>query len=192
MRNWGTLLVVAALVAAPTAAHAVQDDNYTPVDPSQPTLAGSVVTGDCQDGELWLRYAVTVTDPDGIAAATGDVTLVVEGAGGSETVSLGALSDGSLVGSMPWPEAADDVLQPLSGGGTAAATVNATLSVQPGSVPALTQPIGVPACGGAQVSSIGALAVTGSSGLTPALGLAGGVLVALGAALVVLRLRRRA
>ncbi len=190
MRKWGMLVVAAALVAAPTAAHAGQDDNYTPVDPSQPTLAGSVLSGDCRGGENWLDYAVTVTDPDDVAAATGDVLLVLEQSGRSVTVQLGALTDGSAAGSVRWPDSADALLTRLPGGGTGATTVNATIQVQPGSVPALQYPIVVPACGAQEKDAIAALAATGSSGWTPALGLAGGALIALGSLLAVLRLRR--
>ncbi|HEX5730899.1 hypothetical protein [Microbacterium sp.] len=190
MRKWGMLLIAAALVAAPTAAHAGQDDNYTPVDPSQATLAGSVVTGDCRGGESWLDFVVSVTDPDDVAAETGDVTLVIEQSGRSVTVPLGALSDGSVAGSVPWPAAADTMLTRLPGGGTAATTVDGTIQVQPGSVPPLQYPITVPACGAQEKSAIAALAATGSSGWTPALGLAGGALIAIGSLLAVLRLRR--
>jgi len=191
MRTWGTLLVAAALIAAPTAAHADSADNYTPVDPSGATLAGSVVTGECRNAELWLAYTVTITDPDDVAASTGVATLVIDVPGRSVPVTLGPLTDGSLAGSMRFPAATGAELRRVAGGGTAATTVNATIQVQPASVPALAYPITLPACGAAPASTVGALAVTGTSGLTPVVGLAGGALIALGSVFALLRLRSR-
>lgn len=109
LRKTLSVIAVAAIIAVsgPTAALAVEEDPYTPVDPTEPTLAGSVATSECDGDVPYISYTVTLTDPDG--QSTGDdASLVLSSGANSVTIPLGTLVDGELSGRVLWPGASVD------------------------------------------------------------------------------------
>ncbi|MFT4211388.1 MAG: hypothetical protein QM626_05895 [Microbacterium sp.] len=174
MRIWGAVLV-AALIALPTAAYA-DDTNYTPVDPSRSTLAGSTVDVECEGTDLRLVYDVRVTQPEGSVAVSGDVRLTVTSTG--TVLDLGSLTDGAAAGEVVWP--LDDT----------PGTLAAQLEVVGSDVPTLTVSVHVAECD-PRTADVLALAVTGLDAPVAAIVGAALAAVVLGAVVLVVRARRR-
>lgn len=110
LRKTLSVLAVAAIIAVsgPTAALAVEEDPYTPIDPTAPTLAGSVAVGECINDAPYISYTVTLTDPDGQVAGGGSASLLLSSGANSVTIPLGTLVDGELSGKVLWPGASVD------------------------------------------------------------------------------------
>lgn len=178
MRTFAAAALVGVLLGGPLTATAASDSRYTPVDPSSPTLAGSAVVTECRSGDPWIDYRVEVTDPSGGVVA-GDAVLVLELGGRSATVPLGALTDGTVAGSVPWPA---EAAAAVGGAGTA------VIRVEPSVAPALRLPLTVADCDPDALAA--ALPSTGLPSWVPGLGVVGVGLVAGGVALGLLRRRR--
>ncbi|WP_325483329.1 LPXTG cell wall anchor domain-containing protein [Microbacterium sp.] len=88
------------------AANAV-DEPYTPAPPSGATLAGSVVVSDCVGDVPWIRFSLSLDDPDNVATGN-TATLVITNGTNNVSVPLGQLVDGKLKGSVLWPGASVD------------------------------------------------------------------------------------
>ncbi|MET0812109.1 MAG: LPXTG cell wall anchor domain-containing protein [Microbacterium sp.] len=77
---------------------------YTPVDPSDPTLAGSAWSA-CVNDTPYINYDISLVDPDN-KATTHAATLVMSNGSQSVEIGLGQVaSNGSLKGSVLWPGA---------------------------------------------------------------------------------------
>ncbi|GAB2837789.1 cell wall protein [Microbacterium insulae] len=109
LRKTLSVLAVAAIIAVsgPTAALAVEEDPYTPIDPTEPTLAGSVAASECEGDVPYISYTVTLTDPDGQSTGN-DASLVLSSGANSVTIPLGTLVNGQLAGKVLWPGASVD------------------------------------------------------------------------------------
>ncbi|MRG60443.1 cell wall protein [Agromyces sp. CFH 90414] len=218
LRTLCTALAVAAIVLAPTAASAVEEYDYPPPSPpADPTLAGSLVTPECDGDVPYINYSIRLTDPD--AQSTGDTaTLILSSGSNSTTLVLGTLVGGQLTGRVLWPGASVDGSGAPSGwpgwafvngswvetDGNFAWTRNVTsavisvnptlpvaLSYPPSSPDCATSPPGEepPAPGGSEPagSSAAALSATGVSELTIAFGWGALFLAIAGGALLAVR-----
>jgi hypothetical protein len=175
MRMLAGAVLVGALLTAPMTASAAEN-NYTPVDPSAPTLAGSAVVSGCQDGDPVIDYRVRVTDPpDGTIA---DAVLVLGSGSRAVSVPLGTVTAAGISGRVAWPQSA------LADPGA-----TATITLTPQVADPVSLPLSAPTC--AQPAALGALAATGMPDWVPVLGIAGVVLVVAGAVLRPFRRRRR-
>lgn len=176
-------------------------------EPDEPTLEGSLATGECVANAPWINYNVKL---DGETESK-TVSLVITDGTNSETIVLGDLVDGKLEGKILWPGAsvAGDGVTPTGWPGWALVNgqwvetdgnfawtrgdITATLEVNPELEVALSYPPATPDCaavpptGGG--SGNGALAATGFDG-TPFAWTAA-LLAAAGASLLVLRRMRR-
>jgi LPXTG-motif cell wall-anchored protein len=180
MRTFAAATLVAVLMGAPLAAGIASDSRYTPGDPSAATLAGSALVTECRSGDPWIDYRVQVTDPSG-SIVGGNAVLVLELGSRTTTVPLGALADGTVSGSVPWPaDAAVDAASDPS--------VTAILRVEPSVAAPLSMPLAVTDCDA--VASAASLPLTGLAAWVPALGVVGAALVAAGVSLGLLRRRR--
>lgn len=178
MRTLAAAALVGVLLGGPLTATAASNSRYTPVDPSSPTLAGSAVVADCRSGKPWIDYRIRVTDPSGGVLAA-DAVLVLEIGGRAATVPLGALTDGAVSGSVPWPA---DASAADGGYGTA------VIRLEPSVAPSLRLPLAVVDCDPEPLAA--ALPATGLPACMPALGVVGIGLVAAGTTLGLLRRRR--
>lgn len=180
MRTFAAAMLVGVLMGAPLAAGVASDSRYTPVDPSAATLAGSAVVTECRSGDPWIDYRVQLTDPDG-SIVGGNAVLVIERGSRSTSIALGALTEGTVSGRVPWPSVAlaDAASDP---------SVTAVLRVEPSVAAPLRVPLAVSDCD--PVASPVTLAVTGLAAWVPALGVIGAALVAAGVTLGVVRRRR--
>ncbi|GAA1846613.1 LPXTG cell wall anchor domain-containing protein [Microbacterium koreense] len=98
-------IAAALLISSPFAAAAVEDnEGYTPVTPSSPSLAGSTVQADCQNDVPWISYNVQLVDPDAQVTSTTAYLVMTNGAQTHE-IELGQLQDNRLSGSILWPGA---------------------------------------------------------------------------------------
>lgn len=170
----------------------------------EPTLEGSLATGECVANAPWIFYDVTLT---GETEST-TVSLVITDGVNTETLVLGDLVDGKLQGKILWPGAsvaADGTPTGWPGwalvngqwieiDGNFAWTrgdITATLEVNPELAVTLSYPPATPDCVAAPPAGGGggALAATGFDG-TPFAWTAA-LLAAAGAGLLVLRRARR-
>ncbi|WP_125131206.1 hypothetical protein [Microbacterium sp. 10M-3C3] len=174
MRTIASAVLVGVLLGAPATVNAAEG-NYTPVNPSAPTLAGSAVAAGCSTGDPIIDYRVQVTDPpDGVVA---DATLVLGTGSRAVTVALGTVTAAGISGSVPWPS--DAMADP---------STTATIRLEPQVADPLTLPLSATTC--AQPAALGGLAATGLPSWVPALGIVGVALVAFGAVLRPFRRRR--
>lgn len=179
-----------AAPAATADSTAVTDEGYAPRTPSEPTLAGSVVSPQCIADVPWIDYDIVLTDPD--ARSTGDkARLVMTDGVESVTIPLGTVApDAALRGRVLWPGAAVDsagngagwpgwVLQDdgvwaetdgnfawTRGAITATVEVNPTLGVS------LSYPPSTPACATDPVQAVPATAGVAAAADVDAVGLA--------------------
>ncbi|MGN8551854.1 UNVERIFIED_CONTAM: LPXTG cell wall anchor domain-containing protein [Microbacterium sp. SLM126] len=218
LRKTLTVIAVAAIIAVstPMAASAVEDDPYTPNEPTAATLAGSVAVGECVADVPYISYDITLTDPD--KQSTGNTASLVLSSGANVvTIPLGTLVNNRLSGTVLWPGASADDEGNATGwpgwaleGGTWVETsgnfawtrgnISAVIKVNPDLPVALSYPAASPNCATpptalspetpGSTASVGdpALAATGGSLPYLAAGV-GVVLVGLGAAVVVYRRR---
>ncbi|MBN9189387.1 MAG: cell wall protein [Microbacterium sp.] len=204
--------VAAALtIALPTAALAA-DDNYTPSTPTAPTLAGSSAAGACEGNVPWITYKVTMTDPDN-QATSHTAYLVLSDGTNTTSILLGDLVDNQLSGKVLWPGASvgadgkgtswpgweqKDGQWVQTGGnfGWTRGAITAEIKVNPDLTVPLSYPAATSACataieGQPAADPSGTLPVTGLGVAVLPIGLAGGAIVVLGAALLLTRRLRR-
>jgi LPXTG-motif cell wall-anchored protein len=109
LRKTLSVIAVAAIIAvsAPVAASALEDDPYTPEEPTAPTLAGSVAVGECVADAPYISYDITLTDPDDQTSGNA-ASLVLSSGANQVTIPLGTLVDDHLSGRVLWPGASVD------------------------------------------------------------------------------------
>lgn len=202
--------VAAAVILSSAPAYAAE--NYTPVDPREPSLAGSSVQSQCQRDVPWIGYDVVLTDPDNVAT-NHTATLVLTDGTNTAELPLGELTDNKLSGRILWPGASVDGSGTPTGwpgwaftdgawtetDGNFAWTrgnITARIVVNPQIAVPLSYPLATPECAAApNVSGQGsgaALAVTGiDAQVLPIALVGGGLLLAGGVFLGTRRLRRR-
>ncbi|KRB38155.1 cell wall protein [Microbacterium sp. Root180] len=198
------------------AASAVEEDPYTPNEPTAATLAGSVAVGECVADAPYISYDIRLTDPD--KQSTGNTASLVLSSGANVvTIPLGTLVNNRLTGTVLWPGASADDEGNATGwpgwalkDGTWVETsgnfawtrgnISAVIKVNPEMPVALSYPAASPNCatpptalspetpGSPASAGDPALAATGGSLPYLAAGV-GVVLVGLGAAVVVYRRR---
>lgn len=172
----------------------------------EPTLEGSLATGECVADAPWINYDVTLTGE----TVSKTVSLVITDGTNSTTLVLGDLVNGHLSDKILWPGAsvAADGVTPTGWPGWAFVNgqwvetdgnfawtrgdITATLEVNPELEVALSYPPATPACAAAPPAGGGSgngLAETGFDG-TPFAWTAA-LLAAAGAGLLVLRRARR-
>jgi hypothetical protein len=193
-------------------------DTPCPVEPSEPSLEGSAATGICEADSPWISYDVKLTDPENTVKAR-TASLVMTDGTNTETIVLGDLkADGTLTGKALWPGASvdadgtangwpgwalvgdkwievDDNFAWTRGDITAKLVVNPEVPVTisyPNASPDCAGPKSTPGGqGGSPVASNGTgLASTGFAGTTIAI-VAGVIVIAGVAFLVVARIRRK-
>ncbi|WJM16935.1 LPXTG cell wall anchor domain-containing protein [Microbacterium arborescens] len=185
---------------------------YAPDDPSGATLAGSMVTTDCESDAPWISFDVVLTGGT-VEEATAPVSLILDDGVNTTSVPLGSLQDYRLSGRMLWPGASVDDEGRGTGwpgwefrDGTWTATdagfawtrgdIAATLRVNPDLAVPVAYPASTPDCAtspnGVRDAAVAALPATGGSASGPiALAVAAvGAFVA-GALLVLQRRRHR-
>lgn len=109
LRKTLSVIAVAAIIAVstPMAASAVEEDPYTPYEPTAATLAGSVAVGECIADVPYISYDITLTDPD--KQSTGNTASLVLSSGAQVvTIPLGTLVNNHLSGAVLWPGASAD------------------------------------------------------------------------------------
>lgn len=176
MRMLASAVLVGALLGAPATLSAA-NSNYTPVNPSDPTLVGSAVVSGCQNGDPMIDYRVQVTDPPDGAVA--DAVLVLGSGSRAVTVPLGTVTASGISGRVAWPQNA-----------LADPSTTATITLTPQLAAPVSLPLTMPSCS-TQPAALGALAATGMPDWVPALGIAGVLLVVAGAVLRPFRRRSR-
>ncbi|MCW3494597.1 LPXTG cell wall anchor domain-containing protein [Microbacterium sp. SSM24] len=210
------MIAVAAFIAVstPMAASAVEEDPYTPHEPTAATLAGSVAVGECVADVPYIHYDITLTDPD--EQSTGNVASLVLSSGSNiVTVPLGTLVDNHLSGTVLWPGASvDDEGNPSGWPGWAfvdgtwvetsgnfawtRGSISAVIKVNPELSVPLSYPAATPNCATTpptalspeSPASVGDPALAATGGSLPYIAAGVGVaLVGLGAAVVVYRRR---
>ncbi|MEF3404278.1 hypothetical protein [Agromyces sp. CCNWLW203] len=195
-------------------------DEACETEPEEPTLAGSFATGTCVADSPWITFDVKLDDPDKQSTGN-TASLVMTDGTNTHTVELGELkADGTLKGEKLWPGASVDENGTANGwpgwalvgdkwietDGNFAWTrgaITAKLVVNPEVPVTISYPEATPSCatgptttpgggeGGAPASSDGTgLASTGFAGTTIAI-VAGIIVIAGVAFLVVARIRRQ-
>ena len=185
-----------------------------------PSLTGSFATGSCIADSPWITFDVEMTDPDK-QATSNTATLVLTDGTNTERVTLGDLKNGSLTGKVLWPGASVDADGKANGWpgwalvgdkwieipGNYAWTrgaITAKLEVNPELPVTISYPKATPECatgpkvappaggeGGTPAASNGTdLASTGFAGTSIAI-VAGIIVIAGAAFLVVARIRRK-
>jgi len=208
MRKFVAVLGIALLTsfAVPAAAHA-DDTNYTPITPTDPTLAGSTAVVACEADAAWIDFSITLTDPDGLSTTNTAVLFMTDGTNSTE-VPLGELQDNHLEGRVLWPGASVDAAGKGNGWpgwvyqngqwvetsgnfawtrGEITAEIRTNLSV---SVP-LSYPPSTPTCvtsPGGMASTV-SLPATGLSAMVLPIGIAGGAVLVIGLGLLAARRR---
>ncbi|MFT4220305.1 MAG: LPXTG cell wall anchor domain-containing protein [Microbacterium sp.] len=167
-----TALSIAAVGLSSGAALAA--DDYTPTTSGETTLAGSGVTATCNGENPYIDYNVDLTGSSGSGHTA---YLELSKGGNTSTITLGALVDGQLSGSVERPS------------GWAAGDVTATLYVDPADAASTSIPLSGASCGDTAVlaDDPDVLATTGGTVSLVAAG-AGVAALAVGAGLT---LRRR-
>lgn len=185
--------------------------DYTPDEPTEPTLAGSTVVPACAQDVPWLTYRVQMIDPE--ARATGNTArLVLTDGANSVTLTLGTLgADGTLSGRILWPgatigadgrgtgwpgwETRDGALVETTGNyAWTRGNITATIEVNPSIAVAVSYPPATPQCATGprtQLSAAGLPATGGSTQTVLIAGTVGALGLALGITAVVVRRRRR-
>jgi LPXTG-motif cell wall-anchored protein len=194
MRIWGTFLLAAALVAAPTAASAADGDHYVPVTPPENTLSGSALLTECDNDEPVFRYDVRLVrvadDPGsvetGVEGPPVDATLMLTSGQRSVSVDLGTFTD-EMSGVIPWPDDVTAFVEATPAG----QAITAQLEVDPVLADPLAVPFDILDCAPANPLTAG-LAVTGGGGVAWGVAAGAAALVAAGGFLVVRRRRTRA
>lgn len=211
------LTPTAAMAAAPAANDSGSDGGYTPNEPTEPTLAGSLAVGECNGDVPWIKYSVTLTDPDD-QATSNTARLVLSDGSNSTTIVLGDLVDGQLTGRALWPGASVDAAGNPTGwpgwafvdgkwvetDGNFAWTrgaITATIEVNPELAVPLSYPPATPECAAVpplisdespgNPETAGLLPATGLGASMLPIGLVGGLLAIGGVTLVAIRRRHR-
>src|SRR3546814_10347334 len=132
-------------------------------DWSSDVCSSDLIVTECRSGDPWIDYRVQLTDPDG-SIVGGNAVLVIERESRSATIALGALTEGTVSGRVPWPATAlaDAASDP---------SVTAVLRVEPSVAEPLRVPLAVSDCD--PDASSATLAVTGLAAWVPALGVIG-------------------
>lgn len=200
-------LATLTILAVPAAAYA--DDSYTPTKPTEPSLSGSTAAGFCNNDAPYIRFSVTLNDPDNVATSH-DAKLVLSGSGQSTTIPLGTLVGNKLSGSVLWPGASVDANGAPTGwpgwekqGGQwveipgnyrwTRGDITATIEVNPSVTVPLSYPPQSPTCQtdppvtGAAASTGQALPATGMSAAVLPIAVVGILLALLGVVLLVSR-----
>jgi len=188
------------------------DSNYTPRTPTQPGLAGSTATSECNGDVPWITFRVVMADPDGVARSH-EAKLVLTDGTHTYTRDLGPLVNNTLSGRTLWPGAKVDSrgagiawpgwevvggVQTQTGGnfGWTRGRITATLTVNPELVVPLSYPVATSGCAAPKAVSSAAIL----PGLLPATGLnvalvpiviGGGIVLLVGAGLLLARRLRR-
>lgn len=202
----GLSVAVLIAMALPSVAYAA-DDNYTPVNPTTPTLAGSSAVADCEADAPWITYSITLTDPESQATSHSAVLFMTNGTSSLE-IPLADLTDNRSEGRVLWPGASVDSSGNANGWpgwafengqwvettGNFAWTrgnITAQLRVNPELTVPLSYPEATPSCvAGPRVSgSATSLPATGLSAAVLPIGIVGGAVVIAGAVLLILRRR---
>lgn len=226
-RILAALGLVAAFTLTATAAQAVERTDvpstivvaYTPDDPTEPSLAGSIVGALCEADVPWIDFSLVLSDPEGLSTGTLAMLTISDGAGNLEQIPLGDLDDGVLEGRTLWPGASiDDEGSPTGWPGWAfengewvsvgdanfgwtRSGVTATITVNPEITAPLSYPPPTPECiSGPRVTDLlsastlsgeGEIASTGLATPVGMLAIGAGLLVVLGAGLLVMKSMRR-
>src|SRR3546814_16421559 len=74
-------------------------------DWSSDVCSSDLIVTECRSGDPWIDYRVQLTDPDG-SIVGGNAVLVIERGSRSATIALGALTEGTVSGRVPWPATA--------------------------------------------------------------------------------------
>ncbi len=177
---------------------------YTPVDPTEPTLAGTA-SSSCIADVPWINYDITLVDPDNKATSHA-ASLVMTNGTESVVIPLGTLVDNKLKGSTLWPGA--KVENGVAAGWPGWAFVNGEwvetsgnyawtkgsitsyITVNPELPVILAYPPATPACQPADVELGLTLPATGMNGLVLPIGIAAGAATILGAAVLLIQRRR--
>jgi len=212
-------LSASLLLLAPVGASAAVDPeppapsptstSYTPDNPDEPTLAGSFAVGECESDVPWISYNVTLTDPDN-QSTSDEVYLVITDGVNTVEIFLGTLVDNQLSGRILWPGASVDDNGVANGwpgwafengewieiDGNFAWTrgdITAFIRVNPDIAVALSYPPATPLCDAnpRNPSTAGVLSSTGMSDLVLPTAIIGGLVLAAGLSLFVLRRRPR-
>lgn len=101
------------VTSIPAVAQATADP-YTPNPPDEPSLAGSVLGVECVGDVPWINFNVELSDPDG-QATNHTATLVITDGSNVVEVPLGVLVNNSLSGRVIWPGASVDAQGNASG-----------------------------------------------------------------------------
>jgi len=188
------------------------DSNYTPRTPTQASLAGSTAISECVGDVPWISFRVALTDPDHVATDH-RVKLVLTDGTHTYTRDLGTLTDDRLSGRILWPGAKTDKNgagiawpgwevvngeQTQTGGNfgwtrgdiTATLVVNPELAV-PLSYPAVTSGCATPSAVSSAAIVPGILPVTGLNVPVVPIAVGGGIVLLLGAGLLLARRLRR-
>jgi LPXTG-motif cell wall-anchored protein len=195
---------------------AIADDDitgYTPVTPDTASLAGSTASGVCENGAPYITFDVTMTDPDNTATSH-EVHLVLTDGTHTDDITLGTLdAQNKLSGTILWPGAS--VENGVATGWPGWATINgqlvqtnsnfawtrgeitATLEVNPELQVALAYPPASADC--AAPASVPTASDGDEAGILPVTGLnvpvipiavGGGIVLLVGAGLLLARRRR--
>ncbi|MDN3494376.1 LPXTG cell wall anchor domain-containing protein [Planococcus sp. APC 4015] len=199
----------ALLVAGPiSAASAVE--GYSPDEPTNPSLSGTVADGECMSDAPWINYSVELTDPAGLHTSDA-ATLVISSGANVVSVPLGSLVDGELSGSVLWPGASVDAngvangwpgweqvdgdwVQTNGNFGWTRGAISAKIVVNPEIVVPLSYPAASGDCATAprgQNSVPASLPLTGMDAAVLPLSIAGGAAALIGVGLLVAQRRRR-
>lgn len=202
----GISVAVLIAMALPSAAYAA-NDNYTPVTPTTPTLAGSTAMVECEADAPWITYSITLTDPNNQSTSHSAVLFMTDGTNRLE-IPLADLTDNHAEGRLLWPGASLDSSGNANGWpgwafengqwvettGNYAWTrgnITAQIRVNPELNVPLSYPPATPACasGPRVAGSATSLPATGVSAAVLPIGLVGGAIVVAGAVLLILRRR---
>lgn len=209
----GSAIAVADEVVEPAP---LQTTDYTPDEPTTPSLAGSAAIGDCERDVPWIDYSIRLTDPDSLATTNAAVLVMTNGAQTTE-IPLGTLTDNALSGRILWPGASVDAQGNATGwpGWTQNASgqwvetadnfgwtrgdIDAYIRTNPTLAVSLSYPPTTPECaagprsgeGAAALPLTGSLPLTGMSSAVLPIGIAGGAVVLAGIVFLVIQNRRR-
>ncbi len=210
-KSMAAVAVAVLLTLGGATAAFANDTGYTPHTPTTPTLAGSSAAAVCVGDVPWITYSIVMTDPDNVAKDHSARLILTKGSH-SITLALGTLVDNKLSGRVLWPGAKVDAaghavswpgwitqngkLVHTNGnfawtrgsGVSAVLEVNPSLSV-PVSYPQPTAACANPVVG--EVSSATILPVTGLNVPVIPIAIGGGIVLLLGAGLLLARRARR-
>jgi hypothetical protein len=207
----GVLMLGGAPAAFAQSAGA-DDSNYTPRTPTQPGLAGSTATSECNGDVPWITFRIVMADPDGVARSH-EARLVLTDGTHTYTRDLGPLVNNTLSGRTLWPGAKVDSrgagiawpgwevvggVQTQTGGnfGWTRGRITATLTVNPELVVPLSYPVATSGCAAPKAVSSAAILprILPATGLSVSRGpivIGGGMVLLVGAGLLLARRLRR-